>query len=138
MWEWKAEMRGRQSRLGVLLALAALSLQLAAPILPAPQISSAAQDDFAAFLRLHALCLGGDAAQPRPEPPAQDRSDRISHHVGACCFLHGNASSFLVPPSTSQLVAFEFSEVTFSAPATTNAVVRPSITPRARAPPKEV
>ena len=131
-------MRGRQSRLGYLLALVALCLQLAAPILPAPQVSSTAQDDFAAFLRRHALCLGGDAVQPRPELPAQDRSDRTGHHVGACCFLHGNASSFLVPPSTSKPVVFEFSEVTFSAPATTKVVVQPSITLRARAPPKEV
>src|SRR3954454_4150142 len=112
MWAWAAEIRGRQSRLGYLLALVALCLQLAAPILLAPQVSSAAQDDFAAFLRLHALCLGGDAAQPRPELPAQDRSDRTGYHIGACCFLHGNASSFLVPPSTSKLVAFELSEVT--------------------------
>ena len=138
MWAWTAEMRGRQSRRGYLLALVALCLQLATPILPASQIPSAARDDFAAFLRLHALCLGGDAAQPQPEPPAQDRSDRTGHHVGACCFLHGNASSFLVPPSTSKPVAFEFSEVTFSAPATTKVVAQPFITPRARAPPKEV
>src|SRR4051794_34580421 len=81
MRAWTAEMRGQQSRLGYLLAVVALCLQVAVPVLLAPQISAATQDDFAAFLRLHALCLGGDAAQPRPEPPAQDRSDRTSHHV---------------------------------------------------------
>jgi hypothetical protein len=138
MWVWTAEMRRRQSRLGHLLALVALCLQVAVPVLLAPQVSAATQDDFAAFLRLHALCLGGDAAQPRPEPPAQDRSDRTSHHVGACCFLHGNASSFLVPSSTSKPVIFESSEITFSAPATTEVAAHSSITPRARAPPKEV
>ena len=131
-------MRGRQSHLGYLLALVALCLQLAAPILPAPQVSSTAQDDFAAFLRLHALCLGGDAVQPRPELPAQDRSDRTGHHVGACCFLHGNASSFLAPPSTGEPVVFAFSRVRFSALATAEVAAYPSPTPCARTPPNEV
>jgi hypothetical protein len=138
MRAWTAKIRERRSRPGYLLALVAVCLQLAAPLLPAPQVSSAAQDDFAAFLRLHALCLGGDAAQRQPEPPAQDRSDRTDHHVGACCFLHGNASSFLVPPSTGKPVAFEFSEVTFSAAATTKVAAHPTVAPHARAPPKDV
>lgn len=130
-------MRGQRSRLGYLLTLVALCLQLAAPVLPAPQVSSAAQDDFAAFLRLHALCLGGDAAQTRPEAPAQDRPDGVGHHVGACCFLHGNAGAFPVPPGTVRPVAFRFSEILFPAPATIEVPAHPATPPRARAPPKE-
>jgi hypothetical protein len=137
MWAWTADIRGRQSRLGYLLALVALCLQLAAPMLPAPQVSAATRDDFAAFLRLHALCLGGDAAQTRPEAPLQDRSDRTSHHVGACCFLHGGASSFLAPPSTGEPIAFAFSRVTFSAQAIPGVAVYSTPAPRARAPPNE-
>jgi hypothetical protein len=130
-------MRGQRSRLDYLLALVALCLQLAAPALPAPQVSSAAQDDFAAFLRLHALCLGGDAAQTRPEVPAQDQPAGVGHHVGACCFLHGNAGAFPVPPGTVRPVAFRFSEILFSAPAPIEVPARPATPPRARAPPKE-
>lgn len=138
MRAWTAEMRGRRSRLGNLLALVALCLQLAAPILPAPQVSSAAQNEFAEFLRLHALCLGGGAAQQPSEAPTQDGSDRTRHHVGACCFLHGHASSCLLTPSAGEPVAFEFSKATFSAQAITEVAVHPFTTPRARAPPKEV
>ena len=130
-------MRGWRSRFGCLLALIALCLQLAAPVLPAPQVSSAAQDEFAKFLRLHALCLNGDPAQPRPEAPTPDRSDQTGHHVSACCFLHGNTGSFLVLPSTVRPVAFGFSEIAFSTPAATEVAARPATTPRARAPPKE-
>jgi Protein of unknown function (DUF2946) len=138
MRAWTAEMRGRRSRLGNLLALIALCLQLAAPILPAPQVSSAAQNEFAEFLRLHALCLGGDAAQQRPEAPTQDGSDRTRHRIGACCFLHGNASSLLVGPNAVQPVAFRLSEILFPARAITEVAAHPFTTPRARAPPKEV
>jgi hypothetical protein len=137
MRAWTAEIRGRRFRLGFLLALVALCLQLVAPVPPAPQVSSAALDEFAEFLRLHALCLGSDFAQKQPEAPAPDRSDRTGHHAGACCFLHGNTSSFPVPPSTVQPVAFRFSEISFPAQATIEVVARPAATPRARSPPKE-
>jgi hypothetical protein len=130
-------MRGRQSRFNYLLALVALCLQLAAPVLLTPQVSFAGQDEFAEFLRLHALCLGGDPAQDRPAAPGQDRSDRTGHHAGACCFLHGSPSSALVPPSTVQPVAIGFSEVLFPAPTTREVVARPVTSPRARSPPSE-
>ena len=44
MRAWTADIRGRQSRLGYLLALVALCLQLAAPMLPAPQVSAQVPD----------------------------------------------------------------------------------------------
>lgn len=137
MRAWAAEMHGRRSRLGYLLALVTLCLQLAAPALLAPQVSAAARDDFAEFLRLHALCLGGDAAQKRPEFPARDRSDHAGHHVGACCFLHGNASAIPVPPSTVQPVTSGFSEISFPASAPIEVAARPAMPPRARAPPNK-
>jgi hypothetical protein len=77
MGAWAAEMRGRQSRFGYLLALVAVCLQLAAPVLLAPQVSSAGQDEFAEFLRLYTLCLGGDPTPNRPATTEQDRPDQI-------------------------------------------------------------
>lgn len=130
-------MRGRQSRLGYLLALVALCVQLAAPALLVPPVSSAAPDEFAEFLRLHALCLGGDRAQNRPGTPGQDQSDQTGHHVGACCILHGNAGSVLAPPSTARPVAFSFAKVSFPAQATAEVVARSVTIPRARAPPSK-
>lgn len=130
-------MYGRQSRLGHLLALVALCLQLVAPALVVPRAPSAAQEEFTEFLRLHALCLGGDPALQRPGAPGQDRPDQTGHHVGACCFLHGNTSAFPVPPGTVQPVAFRFSEILFPARASAEVSVRPVAAPQARAPPSE-
>ena len=137
MRAWTAARRGRSPRLGYLLALVALCLQLAAPAWLAPPASSAAQDEFAEFLRLHALCLSGDPARKPPEAPAQDRSDHTGHHVGACCVLHGNASAFPVPPSTIRPVAFRFSEVSSRLTRPPKFAARPAAIPRARAPPGE-
>ena len=131
-------MRGRRSRLGYLLALVALCLQLAAPVLPAPQVSSAAQDEFAAFLRLHALCLGGDAAQTairsadaRPIGPDRPSCRRV---------LLSTRQRKVVPGASEHRPSRSPSgsrRSMFPAPATTEVAAHPVTTPRARAPPKE-
>lgn len=137
MRAWTAEKRGRQSRLGHLLALVALCLQLVAPALSVPRAAPSDQGDFGAFLRLHALCFGGNSTPARSGVPARDQSDRTGSPCDACCFLHGCSGAFLVPPSIVRPVAFTFLDVSFSAPATAPIATRPLTTPRARAPPSE-
>ena len=128
--------RRRQSpRLGAVLALVALLVQIAgpgvharAPIGPANGIGN-----FSFAFDAHALCLASNDAAPVPAAPA-DKAPKADHNFAACCVWHGAAGAVLAPAALVEPVAFAASRVAFTAPPA-DIPTRLSGTVRARAPP---
>src|SRR5690242_19031217 len=122
MSSWMGKVRSRRTRpgrFGWVLALIALCVQLAAPAgiaLLASQLSSPGDDEFAALLNAHALCLSGNSTQPKPESPIeQDRSNHSGHFV-PCCFWHVKSSPYIPTYITFDPIAFDYAKLSFSNP----------------------
>lgn len=127
--------RRRQSpRLGVVLALVALLVQIAGPGLHARALIGPANGgNFSFAFDAHALCLASNDTAPVPAAPA-DKAPKADHHFAACCVWHAAAGAVLAPAALVEPVAFAASRVAFTAPPA-DIPTRLAGAVRARAPP---
>ena len=131
----RARRRRQSARLGVVLALVALLVQLAGPGLHAPVLIGPANGigDFSFAFDAHALCLASNDTAPAPAAPA-DKAPEADHHFAACCVWHAAAGAVLAPAALVEPVAFAASRVAFMAPPA-DIPTRLAGAVRARAPP---
>ena len=124
------------SRLGWVLALAALGFQLIVSGLHSPSLVSLSEEaELAGLFTAHALSVAANGSQPSSEASADKAPMRPIHHLGACCPWHGNASPCVPTPATVEPITFGYAGITFSATATIIVAARLPGTARARAPP---
>ena len=128
--------RRRQSaRLGVVLALVALLVQIAEPGLHAPALIGPANGigNFSFAFDAHALCLASNEKGPAPAAPA-DKAPEADHHFAACCVWHVVAGAVLARAALVEPVAFAPFHVGY-APTPADIPTNLPSTVRARAPP---
>jgi len=130
-----ARCRRQSPRLGVVLAVVALLVQIAGPGLHAPVLIGSANGIgyFSYAFDAHALCLASNDTTPAPAAPA-DKAPESDHHFAACCVWHAAAGAVLAPAALVEPVAFAASRVAFTAPPA-DIPTRLAGAVRARAPP---
>ena len=130
-----ARCRRQSPRLGVVLAVVALLVQIAGPGLHAPVLIGSANGIgyFSYAFDAHALCLASNDTTPAPAAPA-DKAPESDHHFAACCVWHAAAGAVLAPAALVEPVAFAASRVAFTAPPA-DIPTRIAGAVRARAPP---
>src|SRR6516225_1648222 len=133
-----ARCRRQSPRLGVVLAVVALLVQIAGPGLHAPVLIGSANGIgyFSYAFDAHALCLASNDTTPAPAAPA-DKAPESDHHFAACCVWHAAAGAVLAPAALVEPVAFAASRVAFTAPPA-DIPTRLAGAVRARAPPQEL
>lgn len=124
--------RYRRHPAGIVLAVLALCLRLAAPAWAPLPAASPAGADFAALLGEHALCLGGSRGEA---PPADDPKPAHEHDTDTCCLFHAAAGGGGLPSAPSTAIVRVATRIVHFLPAATAPPIAPSTTARARAPP---
>jgi len=123
-------------RVGWLLALVAVLLQLAAPAMHPPRLVAASiEAELSDLFARHALCISAGADQPAGEAPADRGPQPADDHFAGCCPWHANQAQAIPTPSAIASVAFSDDEAAFAVP---EAVIVAACLPgtvRARAPP---
>ena len=130
-----ARCRRQSPRLGVVLAVVALLVQIAGPGLHAPVLIGSANGIgyFSYAFDAHALCLASNDTTPAPAAPA-DKAPEADHNFAACCVWHAATGAVLASAALVEPVAFAASRVAFTAPPA-DIPTRLAGAVRARAPP---
>ena len=131
----RARRRRQSPRLGVVLAVVALLVQIAGPGIHAPVLVGSANGigNFSFAFDVHALCLASNDTAPVPAAPA-DKAPNADHNFAACCVWHAATGAVLASAALVETVAFAAYRVAFTAPPA-DIPTRLAGAVRARAPP---